>query len=108
MINNGVASEYEFPKFDPMTCTIQELTMHWKDYTNSEPIWNEVRDEIFQEGKKDTFNIMKNNCKHTHFTYDRDSHCSGYNYCMLKGFDCVCCYENCDLMKEKTNERNGI
>ena len=56
MIINGVASEYEFPKFNPMTCTIAELTIHWKDYTNSEPIWNEVRNEIYQHGKKDNAN----------------------------------------------------
>lgn len=53
----------------------------------------------YQQGQEDIFNIMKNNCKHSHFTFDRDSHCSGYNYCMLKGFDCVCCYENCGLIK---------
>ena len=57
MINNGVASEYEWSKFNPMTCTIQELTTYWKQYTLSEPIWNEVREEIYQQGRADALDI---------------------------------------------------
>ena len=34
-----------------MTCTIQELTSYWKQYTLSEPVWNEVREEIYHNGK---------------------------------------------------------
>ena len=60
MINNETMIEYEFPKFDPMTCTIDELTRHWKEYTQSEYIWNEVRDEIFQEGRKTAFEEISN------------------------------------------------
>lgn len=61
MINNGVASEYEFPKFDPMTCTIDELVRHWKEYTSSEPIWNKVRDDIYRQGVKDFIDYLNNN-----------------------------------------------
>lgn len=51
--------------------------------------------------REEVFNVLKNNCKHSHFTYDKDSHCSGYNYCMLKGFDCICDFENCEQLKEQ-------
>lgn len=55
--------------------------------------------EELEKRPKDIFNQMKTVCKNSHFTFDRDSHCSGYNYCMLKGFDCVCSFENCSLIK---------
>lgn len=50
MNNNETTIKYDFPKFDPMTCTIDELIRHWQEYTVSEYIWNEVRDDIYKKG----------------------------------------------------------
>lgn len=63
--------------------------------------WNRLIDKHNEKIRAEVFNKMKNTCKHSHFTYDKDSHCSGYNYCMLNGFDCVCNFENCEQLKEQ-------
>ena len=49
----------------------------------------------YDKGQTDMFEILQRCCKHSYFTFDEDSHCSGYNYCKLKGFDCVCTFKNC-------------
>lgn len=63
-------------------------------------VYDAYKNKGYEQGKKETFNKMSCNCKYSCFAYDEDSHCSGYNYCRLKGFDCVCCLQNCDLLKE--------
>lgn len=60
-----------------------------------------LKRKAYIQGRTDIFDLMRPMCQHGHFTYDEDSHCSGYTYCMLKGFDYACSIENCEMLKEQ-------
>lgn len=62
--------------------------------------------EYEEKFKKAAFLALSKNCKHKHIALNRDDIRISYYYCMLKGFDCVCNINNCQILSREEKEQD--